>query len=142
MVTMTATSPNPVLAAEGPDVVVEALRFLSDGNRLRILMLLAQRESCVGDVIAALDLPQPLVSYHLRRLREVGLVRARRRAQWVFYSLDPDVWERFTQPIRDVCKVIELPAEALYGASETCGVSTVQDIDVPAVEEITRWPGA
>ena len=140
---MTATSPNPVLTADGPDVVVEALRFLSDGNRLRILMLLAQRESCVGDVIAALDLPQPLVSYHLRRLREVGLVRARRRAQWVFYSLEPEVWARFTQPIRDVCKVIELPPEAQYGASETCGVSTVQqEADVPSTEEITRWPGA
>jgi ArsR family transcriptional regulator len=126
---MTTTGFNPVLAADGADVVVEALRFLSDGNRLRILLILAQRESCVGDLIAQLDLPQPLVSYHLRRLRELGLVRARRRAQWVFYSLEPETWERFTQPIRDVCAVIELPPEAMYGASEICGAAAADVSD-------------
>jgi DNA-binding transcriptional ArsR family regulator len=131
MVTMTVT--NPVLGANGPDAVVDALRFLSDGNRLRILTLLAQRESCVGDVIAALGLPQPLVSYHLRRLREVGLVRARRKAQWVFYSLDQEVWERFTQPVRDICSVIELPPEAMYGANDVCGAST-REIGGPGAE--------
>jgi DNA-binding transcriptional ArsR family regulator len=107
-------------APDATTAAVEALTFLSDGNRLRILTLLAQRESCVGDVIAALGLPQPLVSYHLRRLREVGLVRARRKAQWVFYSLDPEVWERFTQPVRDVFSLRPFPPAAAYGASETC----------------------
>ena len=119
---MATTEMNPVLAADGNDVVVEALRFLSDGNRLRILMILAQRESCVGDLIEQLGLPQPLVSYHLRRLREVGLVRPRRKAQWVFYSLEPEVWERFTQPIREVCAVMDLPPEAAFGSTEICGV--------------------
>ena len=103
------------------EATVEALGFLSDANRLRILQLLVQRESCVGDIISALALPQPLVSYHLRRLREVGLVRARRNAQWVFYSLEPTAWERFTQPIRNLCEIIALPPDALYGATETCG---------------------
>jgi ArsR family transcriptional regulator len=127
MVSMPVTQVNPVLASDGPDVVVEAMRFLSDGNRLRILTILAQRESCVGDLIEQLDLPQPLVSYHLRRLREIGLVRSRRKAQWVFYSLVPEAWERFTEPIREVCAVVELPSTAAYGATETCGVAPGSD---------------
>jgi ArsR family transcriptional regulator, arsenate/arsenite/antimonite-responsive transcriptional repressor len=115
--------PRSPKSTPSPDqtAAVDVLRFLSDGNRLRVLRLLAQRESCVGDVIAALDLPQPLVSYHLRRLREVGLVRARRRAQWVFYSLDPEGWARFTQPVREVFSLGPFPPEAATGASETCG---------------------
>jgi DNA-binding transcriptional ArsR family regulator len=117
----------PATNLDRSDAAMEALHYLADGNRLRILMLLAQRESCVGDVSAALDLPQPLVSYHLRRLRETGLVRARRQALWVFYSLDAARWARFTQPIRDVCAVIKLPPQALYGASESCGAPTAQD---------------
>jgi DNA-binding transcriptional ArsR family regulator len=111
-------------SADSPTAVVEALRFLSDGNRLRLLSLLAQRESCVGDVIAALGLPQPLVPYPLRRLRQEGLVRARRQAQWVFYSLDPEGWARFTQPIGEALTVRALPPEAASGASETCGEVT------------------
>lgn len=109
------SQPNPTSAA------VAAMHFLADGTRLRILTLLAQRESCVGDLIEALALSQPLVSYHLRQLREVGLVRTRRQGQWIFYSLDPEGRERVTKPIREVCAVLEVPPEAHFGASDICG---------------------
>ena len=61
------------------DAVVETLKFLSDGNRLRILRILTQRESCVCELIEQVGLTQPLVSYHLRELREAGHARARRQ---------------------------------------------------------------
>ena len=102
------------------DVALEALKFLSDGNRLRILRILAQRESCVCELIDQLGLPQPLMSYHLRRLREAGLVRSRRKAQWVYYSLEPEAWEQFTRPVRDVCQADRLPPAAAFGASDCC----------------------
>jgi ArsR family transcriptional regulator len=38
-----------------------------------------------------LDVAQPLLSHHLKSLKEAGLVRARKRGRWMFYSLDPDV---------------------------------------------------
>jgi ArsR family transcriptional regulator len=104
------------------DPALEAMRMLCAGHRMQIVQLLADRESCVGDLIAALALPQPLVSYHLRRLREMGVVRRRRHAQWIFYSLDLAGWERLIQPMRAIVEV-ELSPRARYGASETCGAS-------------------
>lgn len=72
--------------------LITALKTLADANRLRIIDLLRQGEVCVCEMTEALDLPQNLVSHHLRALREAGLVRARRKAsdsRWVYYSLNP-----------------------------------------------------
>jgi ArsR family transcriptional regulator len=64
------------------------LKVIAEPNRLKILCLLRRREMCVCEMVEALDLPQNLVSHHLRVLREEGLVRDRRDAQWVHYSID------------------------------------------------------
>ena len=66
------------------------LRLIADENRLRILRLLTQRETCVCDIMAQLDLSQPLASHHLGVLRQAGLVSDRRDAQWVYYSIVPE----------------------------------------------------
>jgi ArsR family transcriptional regulator len=102
------------------DAAVETLRFLADGNRLRILQLLARRESCVCELIEPLGLTQPLVSYHLRRLREAGLVRTRRKAQWIYYSIEPTAWRALLRPLLSDYLVTDFPPEAAYGASDSC----------------------
>ena len=60
-------------------------------TRLRILnLLLAEKEICVCDLCAALDLLQPRVSRHLALLRDAGLVDVREAGKWKFYALaDP-----------------------------------------------------
>ncbi len=64
----------------------------ADPIRLRCLALIAgERELCVCELVAALDLPQPKVSRHLATMRGAGLLRDRRDAQWVLYSLAPDM---------------------------------------------------
>jgi ArsR family transcriptional regulator len=61
---------------------------LADPIRLRCLALIAARgELCVCELVAALELPQPKVSRHLAVLKNVGLLRDRRDAQWVLYSI-------------------------------------------------------
>jgi ArsR family transcriptional regulator, arsenate/arsenite/antimonite-responsive transcriptional repressor len=102
------------------DQAVEALKFLSDRNRLRILSALARAETCVCDLIDELDLPQPLVSYHLRKLRDAGLVRTRRDAQWIYYSLDPAAWDALVAPLAGLFPAGPLPPEAAFGASHRC----------------------
>ena len=102
------------------DQAVEALKFLSDRNRLRLLSALARAETCVCDLIDELGLPQPLVSYHLRKLRDAGLVRTRRDAQWIYYSLDPGAWEALVAPLGGLFPVGQLPPEAAFGASQRC----------------------
>ncbi len=99
---------------------VETLRFLSDKNRLRILSALTHTEACVCDLIDELELAQPLVSYHLGKLRKAGLVRSRREAQWIYYSLDPVAWDELLAPLAGLLSLPALPAEAAFGASHHC----------------------
>jgi ArsR family transcriptional regulator len=65
-------------------------RALGDETRLRILDLLTEGERCVCDLQSDLQLGQSLLSFHLRVLREAGLVSDRRSGRWAFYSLKPE----------------------------------------------------
>jgi DNA-binding transcriptional ArsR family regulator len=53
-------------------------KALADVNRLRIVRRLAEAPATVTELIDHVGLSQPLVSHHLRRLREAGLVESRR----------------------------------------------------------------
>lgn len=63
---------------------------LSDGKRLRILELLCDGERCVCELADELDVSQPLLSFHLKTLREAELVHDRRDGRWVHYSLNAE----------------------------------------------------
>lgn len=64
-------------------------RALSDETRLAVLELLRGGEQCVCDLQDALDAAQSRLSFHLRVLKEAGLVRDRKDGRWSFYALDP-----------------------------------------------------
>lgn len=69
------------------DSMVKCLRAIGDENRLRILMLLRERELCVLEVVGALGISQPLASSHLAVLREAGLATTRREGRRIRYRL-------------------------------------------------------
>ena len=73
----------------GSELIDLMFRAFSDRTRLRILHLLKGGESCVGDIVEVLRLPQPKVSRHLSYLRKAGLVIVRKSGLWCFYSLAP-----------------------------------------------------
>jgi ArsR family transcriptional regulator len=75
--------------AKAPGRVDLMFRAFSDRNRLRILALLRGGEMCVGDIVAALRVPQARASRHLAYLRRAGLVVARKSGLWSYYSLTP-----------------------------------------------------
>ena len=102
------------------DSTVETLKFLSDKNRLRLLLMLTQAERCVCDLYDELDLAQNLVSYHLGKLKKAGLVKSRREGTWIYYSIDPDGWNRLITPIASLLQLGPLPPEAAYGAGRHC----------------------
>ncbi|MHB8249649.1 MAG: ArsR/SmtB family transcription factor [Acidithiobacillus sp.] len=67
-------------------------KVLAEPNRLRILCALGAECRPVTDIIHATALPQTNVSFHLRILREAGLVRAERRGVFIYYCLpDPEL---------------------------------------------------
>jgi DNA-binding transcriptional ArsR family regulator len=98
---------------------LETLKALSGGERLRILTVLLKAETCVCD-LEHLGMSTALLSYHLRKLREMGLVRTRRDAQWVYYSIDPEAWTSFASPLAAFFGAASLPPEAEMGAGQRC----------------------
>ena len=66
------------------------LKSLSDETRLRILNLLYERELCVCDVMETLQISQAKASRHLIYLKNAGLVKDRKHAQWAYYALTRD----------------------------------------------------
>jgi ArsR family transcriptional regulator len=66
------------------------LKALAEPARWRIVQLLALEELCVCHLVEALEVPQSLVSHHLRVLREAGLVDTSKYRYWTYYRLVPD----------------------------------------------------
>ncbi len=64
---------------------------LKDVVRLEMLSVLAERECTVNELAEALDKSQPLMSWHLCRLKAVGIVKIRRSGREVYCSLDREV---------------------------------------------------
>jgi DNA-binding transcriptional ArsR family regulator len=68
-------------------------KVLADANRLRILRRLADGPATVTDLVDAVGLSQPLVSWHLSKLREVGLVEARRQGRGIVHTIVPEAFD-------------------------------------------------
>ena len=70
------------------------LKCIGEPTRLRILKLLGEGEKCVGEIVAAVDKEQSLVSHHLRALKDCNIVVVRQEAQKIYYTLaDPKLGE-------------------------------------------------
>jgi len=70
--------------------VTEIYKALSDESRLRILNLLLLRELCVCEIEAVLSMSQTNVSRNLNKLKSAGIVGYSKKAQWVYYALNPE----------------------------------------------------
>lgn len=66
------------------------LKALAEPARWRIVERLSAEELCVCHLVEDLDLAQPLVSHHLKVLREARVVESERFKQWVYYRLCPE----------------------------------------------------
>jgi ArsR family transcriptional regulator len=72
---------------------IELFHALSDETRLEIIELLRKGERCVCELTDSLDAAQSRLSFHLRVLKDAGIVRDRKDGRWVHYELDPDAFE-------------------------------------------------
>jgi len=84
--TVVQTGLNEDLAAQ----VAELFSALSDTSRVRIIAALADGEMNVGALAVSVDISESAVSHHMRHLRQMRLVRARKEGRYVFYALDDD----------------------------------------------------
>ncbi|MCY3770729.1 MAG: metalloregulator ArsR/SmtB family transcription factor [Gemmatimonadetes bacterium] len=72
------------------DKDLAVFKACSDATRLRILFLLTERELCVCEIMAVLDMPQSKISRHLSVLKQYGLLTDRRDGVWIYYALAKD----------------------------------------------------
>lgn len=83
-------------AVPGKARLAEAGRFaqrfyaLGDEIRLEVLGLLRGGERCVCELTAHLDLAQSRLSFHLKVLKDAGLISHRRQGRWSYYALDAE----------------------------------------------------
>ncbi len=68
----------------------DAFNAVAEPRRREILNYLALQERPVGEIVDALEMEQPSVSKHLRVLKDVGLVRARRNGRQMFYRTNAE----------------------------------------------------
>lgn len=71
--------------------VASGFHALSDETRLRIIDRLSAGERCVCDLADLLETGQSRLSFHLKILKDAGILTDRRAGRWVYYCLNPDV---------------------------------------------------
>jgi len=93
-------------------------KALSDKTRLRILKLLEHGELCVCEIVAALDIIQPKISFHLTTLKEAGLIKDRKNGKWIHYRInDSDMFRRFSL----ISTLEKIPEESMGQDRERLG---------------------
>lgn len=106
------------LAVAPPLRAAQLFRALGDETRLTIVRLLAFTDLRGGELVARLGLPQNAVSYHLKHLRELGLLRDRRShadGRDVYYHLDLDLLQLLYQQAGQALSPTFLPLETARG---------------------------
>ena len=73
--------------ADAFEQMEDVLQTLGDANRLRIVSFVARESRAVSEIVNATRLSQPLVSHHLRVLREQRILGTRREGPFIFYQL-------------------------------------------------------
>ncbi len=68
--------------------LVQLAKIFSDSNRVKIIALMhREKELCVCEICDTLQLSQPLVSRHLKQMREADIVQTKQSGKWMIYSL-------------------------------------------------------
>src|SRR5215203_4679441 len=75
---------------------------LSDEVRLEIIGLIADGEHCVCEITSALDIAQSRLSFHLKVLKDAGLVTDRRDGRWVYYTLAREAFDEAAQALAEL----------------------------------------
>lgn len=71
-----------------PASVITGFHALSEPLRIQVLELLQSQELCVCELCEHLNLSQSKLSFHLKTLKEAGLVQTRQQGRWVYYRLN------------------------------------------------------
>ena len=94
---------------------------LSDETRLAVLELLRGGEQCVCDLQVAIGAAQSRLSFHLRVLKEAGLVTDRKEGRWSYYTLEPDAFAEAHDFVRVLASAPKAGPRSLKVFGSCCG---------------------
>ena len=75
---------------------------LADETRLGILTELVDGERCVCDLTGSLDAAQSRLSFHLKTMKEAGVLESRKEGRWMYYWINPEALEAITAVIAEL----------------------------------------
>lgn len=87
--------------------LLKFFRAINDETRLRLFSLLAEHDHCVCELTEIMGLPQPKVSKHLAKLKDLGFVETKREGQFIYYHLSvakgiiKEILEVITKHVKD-----------------------------------------
>lgn len=84
--------------------LVQFFKSLADENRLKILMLLNEEETCACKLLENLDLSQSGLSYHMKILTDMGIVESKPNGKWVNYSINKKEYNNLVDDIYNLLK--------------------------------------
>jgi ArsR family transcriptional regulator len=89
---------------------------LADETRLQIIDRLLESEQCVCDLTDFLHTGQSRLSFHLKILKDAGILKDRREGRWIYYSLNPDTIEE----LQEFVGAIKGRSRGLRDTSRSC----------------------
>ena len=89
----------------------DVLKALAEPRRWRIVQLLSCEELCVCHLADEVGIAQPLVSHHLKVLRDAGLVTSEKHRQWTYYRLRREAVEAIADRLATVTACCPAPGQ-------------------------------
>ncbi len=82
------------------------LKILGDKTRLLILSKIKDNELCVCDIVENLNISQPAVSQHLRKMKDLEIIIEEKRGQWSYYKLNEN--NLLYNLIKEIVDIVEI----------------------------------
>jgi ArsR family transcriptional regulator len=103
-------------AAKTRDKAIQVFHALSDETRLRLIEKLKEGEQCVCDLTETFKTGQSRLSFHLRVLKDAGLVIDRPEGRWIYYALNRDA----IRELEELVSWLKEPAHQSSGSPSCC----------------------
>ncbi len=94
-----------------PNLILSGFHALSEPLRISVLELLRPQEMCVCDLCDALKVSQSKLSFHLKTLKEAGLLNSRQEGRWIYYSLNVAQFALLEEYLADFRRLSVIPSQ-------------------------------
>jgi len=85
--------------------MIDFLKIISEENRLKIICFLKNKEKCVCEIQEFLDIPQNLISHHLKVMKDFNLLKSNKVGLKVFYSLNKNIIKKYSSLLNNFLNI-------------------------------------